>query len=121
VSFGERSAIVALSAAPEPEPEPVAAAPEPPTEPWEPIPTAIGQPLPASAVDAPVSWPDAAVASAAFEPHWPDIPVPRRGAGLPSVEPPAAPLAARACPSCGLSLSASARFCRRCGTPQVTA
>jgi zinc-ribbon domain len=24
------------------------------------------------------------------------------------------------CPSCGLSLSASARFCRRCGTPQRT-
>jgi predicted amidophosphoribosyltransferase len=40
------------------------------------------------------------------------------GANLPSVTAPPPVLTARACPSCGLSLSASARFCRRCGTPQ---
>jgi predicted amidophosphoribosyltransferase len=44
-----------------------------------------------------------------------------RGAGLPAVTSPALPVAAHACPSCGLSLSASARFCRRCGTPQQVA
>jgi hypothetical protein len=108
-------------AAAAPEPEPVAAAPEPQTAPWEPIPTAVGQPLPASVVDGPLSWPDVTVAASPFEQNWPDVAAPRRGAGLPSVEPPAAPVAARACPSCGLSLSASARFCRRCGTPQVGA
>jgi predicted amidophosphoribosyltransferase len=42
----------------------------------------------------------------------------RTGANLPSVSAPSPILAARACPSCGLSLSANARFCRRCGTPQ---
>jgi hypothetical protein len=136
----------------EPEPEPVAA--EAPTEelpiaaaaatptpaaPIEPIPTAVGQPWPASVVDGPLSWPDPGVAAAAFEPHWPDIPVPARavppatsqpqptvpvrsrGANLPAVSTPPQPVAAHACPSCGLSLSASARFCRRCGTPQQVA
>jgi hypothetical protein len=80
----------------------------------------------------------------AFEPRWPDIPVARAadspapgvtpnaatgdadapagpGAHLPAISQPVVPLAARACPSCGLSLSASARFCRRCGTPQQAA
>jgi zinc ribbon protein len=32
---------------------------------------------------------------------------------------PVAPVASvQPCSSCGLSLSATARFCRRCGTPQ---
>ena len=107
-------------------------------KPAEPIPTAVGQPLPASAVETP-SWPDPGTAGAAFEPNWPDIPTPRlapdvavptsapqagasglrrTGANLPSIDAPPLPIAARACPSCGLSLSASARFCRRCGTQQ---
>jgi hypothetical protein len=136
------------------EAEPVASPPEAPAEelpiaaatpapapaaPMEPIPTAVGQPLPASVVDGPLSWPEPGVAAAAFEPQWPDIPVPSRnairgasatpasqpararGAGLPAVTTPTQPLAAHACPSCGLSLSASARFCRRCGTPQQAA
>jgi hypothetical protein len=109
----------------EPEPEPVAATSEPTPAELEPIPTAIGQALPASSVDGTPSWPGTEVAAASFEPNWPDTPAPhqggRQGAGLPAAEPPVMPLAARACPSCGLSLSASARFCRRCGTPQVDA
>jgi ribosomal protein L40E len=48
----------------------------------------------------------------------PRIALRRTGANLPSVTAPPPILAARACPSCGLSLSANARFCRRCGTPQ---
>jgi hypothetical protein len=97
-----------------------AAATTPPSAGVEPIPTAIGQPLPASVVDGPLSWPEPAVAASAFEPAWPDTAVPKRrtGAGLPAIVMPAQPLAARSCPGCGLSLSASARFCRRCGTPQ---
>jgi hypothetical protein len=140
--------------------EPVAAEPEPvaveepaeelpvaaaaattptPAAPIEPIPTAVGQPWPASVVDGPLSWPDPGVAAAAFEPQWPDIPAPARtapaatskpqptmpvqarGANLPAISTPPPPVAAHACPSCGLSLSASARFCRRCGTPQQVA
>jgi hypothetical protein len=136
--------------APEPEPElPVAASTATPPSPIEPIPTAIGKPLPASVVDGPLAWPEPDIAAAAFEQQWPDIPVPRHpapatpappaaaapmqqapqeaapraalrrtGANLPSVTAPPPILAARACPSCGLSLSANARFCRRCGTPQ---
>jgi hypothetical protein len=113
--------------------------PEPGAKPVEPIPTAIGQPLPASAVEVPPSWPAPGTAGTAFEPHWPDIaaargapdvaappPPPqasaagsrRIGANLPAADVPPPPVAARACPSCGLSLSASARFCRRCGTQQ---
>ncbi len=120
----------------EPEPMSMAPEPEPVVEPMaaaiEPIPTAIGQPVPASSVDGPLRWPDIEVAAAAVAPTWPSItesePAPRdyaapgaesnRGAGLPGADTPVLPLAARACPSCGLSLSASARFCRRCGTPQ---
>jgi predicted RNA-binding Zn-ribbon protein involved in translation (DUF1610 family) len=45
----------------------------------------------------------------------------RTGANLPAVTAPPPQLAAHPCPSCGLSLSASARFCRRCGTPQQAA
>ena len=136
-------------AAPEPEAElPVAASTATPPSPIEPIPTAIGKPLPASVVDGPLAWPQPDIAAAAFEQHWPDVPVPRHaapatpaqpaapapvqqtpqdaprvalrrtGANLPSVTAPPPILAARACPSCGLSLSANARFCRRCGTPQ---
>jgi len=97
-----------------------AAAVRPPSAGVEPIPTAIGQPLPASVIDGPLAWPEPAIAAAAFEPSWPDTAVPKRrtGAGLPAILAPAQPLAARSCPGCGLSLSASARFCRRCGTPQ---
>ncbi len=124
---------------------PLAAAAEPRPGPFEPIPTAIGKPLPASILDGPLAWPDPGVAAAAFEPHWPDIPVPRHrtpeptpavlpplptpphaglrrtGANLPSVDVASAPVPAHSCPSCGLSLSANARFCRRCGTPQQVA
>jgi hypothetical protein len=101
---------------------PVAAASamQPPSAGIEPIPTAIGQPLPASVVDGALAWPEPVSAAAPFEPSWPDLAVPQRrtGAGLPAITAPAQPLAARSCPGCGLSLSASARFCRRCGTPQ---
>jgi zinc ribbon protein len=166
----EPEPVAAAEAEPEPvaaeaEPEPIRApaAPEPaqelpvaaastPQAPIEPIPTAIGKPLPASVVDGPLAWPVPDIAAAAFEQQWPDIPAPRvptpsaptpaapvqpppapvqqaqqppiggvlrrTGANLPSVTAPPPILAARACPSCGLSLSASARFCRRCGTPQ---
>jgi zinc-ribbon domain len=141
---------VAAPTAPEPEAEfPVAASTATPPSPVEPIPTAIGKPLPASVVDGPIAWPQPDIAAAAFEQQWPDIPVPRQpapaapvqpaapvpvqqaapeppragplrrtGANLPSVTAPPPILAARACPSCGLSLSANARFCRRCGTQQ---
>ena len=97
-----------------------AAATPPPSGGVEPIPTAIGQPLPASVIDGPLAWPEPLVAAAAFEPAWPDTALQKRrfGAGLPAIIAPAQPLAARSCPGCGLSLSASARFCRRCGTPQ---
>jgi hypothetical protein len=102
-------------------------------------------PQPAAPAGAP-TWPVPGAMPEAFEPHWPDVSVamaadgfapqpadgaagPARaakapigpGAHLPAVSQPAAPLAARACPSCGLSLSASARFCRRCGTAQQAA
>ena len=134
---------------PQPEAElPIAASTRTPPSPIEPIPTAIGKPLPASVVDGPLAWPQPDIAAAAFEQQWPDVPVPRRpapatpaqpaapapvqqapqeppraalrrmGANLPSVTAPPPILAARACPSCGLSLSANARFCRRCGTAQ---
>ena len=105
------------------EPEPVAF--ERAAASIEPIPTAIGQPIPASAGDGPLSWPAPEVAAARFEPAWPNPTAPTQaamttgpGAGLPAAESAALPAPARACPSCGLSLSASARFCRRCGTPQ---
>ena len=52
-----------------PEPAPASAAP------LEPIPTAVGQPIPASSVAGPLSWPDAAVVPAPVEPTWPDVPV----------------------------------------------
>jgi hypothetical protein len=88
----------------------------------DPIPTAIAQPVPASTVGRDIAWPEPAVAAAAIEPAWPDAELGRTpGAHLPAAEQAPAPLAARACPSCGLSLSASARFCRRCGTPQEAA
>jgi hypothetical protein len=103
-----------------PEELPVAAAATAPTVGIEPIPTAVGQPVPASIVDGALAWPEPAAAAAPFEPAWPDADTSRRraGANLPAIEQPAQPLAAHSCPSCGLSLSASARFCRRCGTPQ---
>lgn len=108
----------------EPEPEPIAASAEPAASSLEPIPTAIGQPIPSSAIDGSVQWPEREAAAAAYEPHWPDVPThaagaaAQVGAGLQGAVSAPPPLPARACPSCGLSLSASARFCRRCGTPQ---
>jgi hypothetical protein len=101
---------------------PVAAMAEAPTPTGgsEPIPTAIGQPMPASVVDGPLAWPEPTMAAAPFEPAWPESALPKRriGANLPAAHASGQPLAARSCPGCGLSLSASARFCRRCGTPQ---
>ena len=131
-----------IAAAPD-EPMPIAASAAPMTPATsEPIPTAIGQPRPASVVDGPLAWPDPGQHVPAFETTWPDLPPPsapgaptapvvqaqapvvevrRIGANLPSVTAPPQQLVARPCPSCGLSLSASARFCRRCGTPQQVA
>ena len=79
-------------------------------------------PMPTAVSDAPLSWPQPAVGATAAQPNWPDAAAPRGpGAHLPAASQPVVPLAARACPSCGLSLSASARFCRRCGTQQQAA
>jgi hypothetical protein len=86
----------------------------------EPIPTAVGQPIPAASITGQVNWP-ASGASASLEPAWPDVPVPGAAEALPQTPAPVQPGGVRACPSCGLSLSASARFCRRCGTPQQVA
>src|SRR6185503_6090974 len=97
----------------EPAELPIAAAATAPAAGIEPIPTAVGQPVPASVIDGPLSWPEPVSAAAPFEPAWPDETASRRraGANLPAITQPAAPLAAHACPGCGLSLSASARFC----------
>ena len=87
----------------------------------EPISTAIGQPMPASTFGGAASWTEPAAVSTAPEPQGPDVPVQAAPAALPVPPAPVIPGAARACPSCGLSLSASARFCRRCGTQQQVA
>jgi hypothetical protein len=54
------------------------------------------------------------------QPVLPPIYVPGPVPDLPDVSPAALPAAQTtgACASCGLALSATARFCRRCGTPQ---
>jgi hypothetical protein len=94
----------------------------------------------------PYALPAAASAEPNAEPQWP-APRPellgsRPAAGLPFLGRPAAPTGGvealwaestrvvssatpaaatgvQPCVSCGLSLSATARFCRRCGTPQA--
>jgi hypothetical protein len=87
----------------------------------EPIPTAVGQPMPATTIGRDLAWPEPIAAVAPFEPARAEEAPRTTGAHLPAAEQAPAPLAARACPSCGLSISASARFCRRCGTPQQAA
>ena len=142
----EREPVAAVE--PEPEPEPVAAVePEPEPEPVAAAPREdlVAQPTwqivaPENPID------DRAAASA--EPQWParpEWPAPQSSEGLPFLDRPAAATggmdalwaeSARAvatagpaadtkvvggiqpCVSCGLSLSANARFCRRCGTRQ---
>lgn len=134
---------------PEPESEPVAAgetaapAPEPPTAPAAPEPTAAAPaPQPPTAPSATPQWPTgprwptgiparspvsppaqelppltAVVARQATEAMWAasslDVVQPIAAAQAPSggVQP---------CVNCGISLSATARFCRRCGTSQLT-
>jgi hypothetical protein len=138
---------VAASAEPEPEPEPrIDYIPQPTWQTYAPdAPTSDGVSPPP--VQQPAQPPADAVA-ASGEPQWPSIPQwPERdaAAGLPFLgRPPAAsggiealwaasaqevaqigPAAeakqaggVQPCVSCGLSLSANARFCRRCGTRQ---
>ena len=130
---------------PEPEPEPRADyIPQPTWQTFAPdMPTTDG--VPAAPVQQPTQPPADAIAASA-EPQWPSNPEwPQRGndAGLPFLGRPAAgtggiealwaasaqevarvaPAAkvtggVQPCVSCGLSLSATARFCRRCGTRQ---
>jgi hypothetical protein len=139
---------VAAAPLPEPEPEPVAAAPEPEPEPEPvaEAPREDLVPQPTWQIVAPDTADDLVAAGA--EPQWPaqpEWPAPQDGAGLPFLGRPAAASggidalwaeSARAvaepgpaagakvvggvqpCVSCGLSLSANARFCRRCGTRQ---
>jgi hypothetical protein len=138
---------IAAAAAPEPEPEPrIDYVPQPTWDTFAPdAPTSEGFPPPP--VQQPAQPPADAVA-ASGEPQWPSTPQwPDRNAaaGLPFLGRPVAPSggiealwAASAqevahvgptpaakpvggvqpCVSCGLSLSANARFCRRCGTRQ---
>jgi hypothetical protein len=107
------------------------------------------RPAPAQPAAPPAATPPAPPAAASAnvnaEPQWPTRPAWQGGAqagGIPFLNRPAAPQggmealwaasardvkhadASRAggvqpCVSCGLSLSATARFCRRCGTPQA--
>jgi hypothetical protein len=135
----------AVEPAPEPEPEPVAAGWEP--EPVAPAPREDLVPQPTWQIIAPDTPADDRVAASA-EPQWPaqpEWPAPQSSTGLPYLGRPAAASggmealwaeSARAvadpasaagakvaggvqpCVSCGLSLSANARFCRRCGTRQ---
>jgi len=69
---------------------------------------------PAAAADRPVAMP--ATERAALPPIYVAGPVP----DLPAPSPVALPDAQTtgSCASCGLTLSATARFCRRCGTAQ---
>jgi hypothetical protein len=134
-----------VAAAVEPQPEPVAAAWEP--EPVGPAPREDLVPQPTWQIIAPDTPADDRIAASA-EPQWPaqpEWPAPQSSTGLPYLGRPAAASggiealwaeSARAvadpasaaeakvaggvqpCVSCGLSLSANARFCRRCGTRQ---
>ena len=103
----------------------------------------------APSAEPPASMPAAASAvDPAAEPQWPERPQWLGGGaanGLPFLNRPAAPQGGiealwaqsnaevanptgpskpaggtQPCVSCGLSLSATARFCRRCGTPQAS-
>jgi len=109
------------ASAAEPLPEPTAA--EIPAEPIaaEPIApeggaTSPGTLPPAETVADPYAWPFA----------YPLPPTPGFGALMPTTEAPASEFTSGAttyatCPSCTLALSRSARFCRRCGAPQLAA
>ena len=102
--------------------------------------------VPVAPID-PASIPAAATADPTAEPQWPtrpEWPASRPAVGLPFLGRPAAPqgglealwaestrdivagpatgratTGVQPCVSCGLSLSATARFCRRCGTSQA--
>ena len=137
---------VAADIAPEPaaEPEPVAAEAQPEAAPTPPPVQPAAPPAPSMPADAPTGapqWPTG--------PRWPTSiparqPVPPPAPAVDPltalmarqateamwalssrdvVQPPAATVAPVAgvqpCVSCGISLSANARFCRRCGTSQV--
>jgi chemotaxis protein histidine kinase CheA/ribosomal protein L40E len=82
-------------------------------------PTGAGRDWPSPATTPPPQWP-MPVAPAA--PQWPTSPLPPAGTDVwaaSSQELIARPgTGVQACLSCGLPLSASARFCRRCGTQQ---
>lgn len=136
-----------IAAAAEPEPEPESRTDHAPQPTWQTFapdtPTSDG--LPPAPVQQPTRPPADALAASA-EPQWPSTPEwPQRGSdpGLPFLGRPAAatggiealwaasaqevaqvPPATKTaggvqpCVSCGLSLSANARFCRRCGTRQ---
>lgn len=107
--------------------EPVAAEPAPPVKPWQ-----VVAPEPAEpAMPAPAVWPPHAPVYRPRGPQ-PERPVAQvpPAAWVPRAAPPsvweasAGPVinrpgsGVRACGSCGLALSASARFCRRCGLRQ---
>jgi nicotinate-nucleotide--dimethylbenzimidazole phosphoribosyltransferase len=124
----EPEPVAAAPAAHEPEPEPVAAAPAAPEPEPEPVAAAPAAPV----VQLPTQPSDlaaAAVAPAAERPAAGRSPLellpPVLGERRVEVGAPAqhvlTPVGARTCPSCGLSLSVSARFCRRCGTAQQQA
>jgi ribosomal protein L40E len=138
---------IAAAAAPEPEPEPEPRTDYVPQPTWQTFApdTPTTDAVPTAPVQQPMQPPADAVA-ASGEPQWPASPEwPQRGAdvGLPFLGRPAAgtggiealwaasaqevaqvaPATKAAggvqpCVSCGLSLSATARFCRRCGTRQ---
>ena len=138
---------IAAAAEPEPEPDPrIDYVPQPTWQTFAPdTPTSDGVP-PAPAPAQQPTQPPADTIAASAEPQWPSTPEwPNRGTdvGLPFLGRPAAgtggmdalwaasaqevgkvaPAAKAAggvqpCVSCGLSLSANARFCRRCGTRQ---
>ncbi|MFL5708179.1 MAG: hypothetical protein ACJ77Y_04190, partial [Chloroflexota bacterium] len=131
----------------EPEPV-VAAEPAPPVEDIIPQPTwrMVAPDTNDDGQSAPTTLPAAATGDPAAEPQWPTRPEwlgKAPGVGLPFLNRPAAPQggvdalwaesnrevaaqrsaakpasAVQPCVSCGLSLSATARFCRRCGTAQ---
>jgi ribosomal protein L40E len=90
-------------------------------QPQPPLPTRPGSPASTSAGSGAPDWPSPATTP---PPQWP-MPAGGRSAdtGLwaassREVAAAAAPTGVQACTSCGLPLSANARFCRRCGTQQ---
>lgn len=135
---------VAIEPEPEIEPEPAIepeAKPAVVASPSTPTPGRVALPefLPGRSLDDEIAAYELRVASLAAAPPEPLPPVvveaTRTPAAVPMERPPVAtsrvaaslpvapvassPPAAGTCRSCGLSLSASARFCRRCGTAQV--